>query len=201
MVNNTTSCFCWCSLNRLDLACFRTASAELLWCVNKLKRWTAPVMRAPFGTWAGYRRYVQTFREWSWQRTCGSMFFTWKSSRCFVSLSVTHTENCSNRCLDMMSACWLVLFMFSLVRISLLTIVRKHTVLSRLGCCQIFPQFCFKSPYKINGNCFTVRWYAPAASSSSSYPHQIHGHRPALYVKEQLKQHKYVKSSLCRCLW
>lgn len=112
MVNNTTSCFCWCSLNRLDLACFRTASAELLWCVNKLKRWTAPVMRAPFGTWAGYRRYVQTLREWSWQRTCGSMFFTWKRSRCFVSLSVTHTENCSNRCLDMMSACWLVLFMF-----------------------------------------------------------------------------------------
>lgn len=31
----------------LDISVFSTASAELLWCVNKLKRWTVPTMRGP----------------------------------------------------------------------------------------------------------------------------------------------------------
>lgn len=191
VTNRFASGFRVCYSDGLDAAVFSTASAEL--CVNKLKRWTSPMMSGP-------HRYLSRILEVCWDINetfmTENFWFYWcpvkTRSLFFLPLSQLLWKCVIIAGSVMMSPCWL--FSFNLL------VSHPHFIDDQ--CCSPYSVVTvpvllkyFSSPvWNRWWNCMAkqlflseVVWLAPP-----SCPHQIQCHKPALYVNEQLEQHKQV---------
>lgn len=160
MTNRVASGFRVCYSDGLDAAVFSTASAEL--CVNKLKRWTSPMMSGP-------HRYLSRILEVCWDINETFMTenfgFYWcpVKTRSLFFLRLSHSENL------LLSLLWswrppagfsLSICLFP-IHTSLMTSAVVHTVLSLFLCCLNISPLLFEIAGEIawQSNCFSVRWY------------------------------------------